>query len=344
MYQHLLVPIDGSRLSNATVEQAVAYARSTRAQLTFLYAQPDYAATDEGALMHASAPAVFVEAATGNARVLLAKAEAAAKAAGVVARSVAVISDRPHEATLDAASAHGCDLIFMASHGRRGLKGVLLGSVTQRVLQQTTLPVLVASVEHNKPASDEQRAMAIIKDEHRSLAAVVHGLQRMVGEDSQSADPALLRAMLFYIENFSERLHHPKEESHLFARLRERTSECDAVIAALTAEHRAGAALFERLRAVAAAHSNSDSGSRGALRAAVAEFTEAQWRHMAAEEQLILPAASRHLLPSDWTAIAAAFDDNADPRFGSYASEPFEHLATKLLNLAASRSPATPER
>lgn len=341
MYQHLLVPIDGSRLSNATVEQAVAYAQATRAHLTFLYAQPDYVATDEGAIMHASAPTVFAEAATGNARVLLAKAEAAARGAGVTARSVAVVSDRPHEAILEAAGAHGCDLIFMASRGRRGLKGVLLGSVTQRVLQQATLPVLVASVEHNKPPSDEQRAIATIKDEHRSLAAVVQALQRLVSDDSPSADPTLLRAMIFYIETFSERLHHPKEESQLFARLRERTSECDAVIDALTLEHRAGTALFERLRAAVAAHSSTDAGTRGALLVAVTEYTEAQWRHMAAEEQLILPAASRHLLSSDWTAIAAAFDDNADPRFGMYANEPFEHLATKLLNLAASHPSST---
>ena len=67
----------------------------------------------------------------------------AARDAGVAYDSLVVTSDRPHEAILDAAEARGCDLIFMASHGRRGISGFLLGSETNKVLTHSKVPVLV---------------------------------------------------------------------------------------------------------------------------------------------------------------------------------------------------------
>ena len=345
MYQHLLVPIDGSPLSHATVEQAVALARSTGARLTFLHARADFGASSDGALLHATAPAAFVEGAAGNSSALLAKAGAAARAAGVASSAQAVISDRPHDAILDAALVLGCDLIFMASHGRRGLKGVLLGSVTQKVLQRATLPVLVAAVESNLPHSDAQRALTTIKDEHRSLAAVIHGLQHVLAEartTNTRPDFALLRAMLFYIENFPERLHHPKEEAFLFRLLRQRTPECDAVIADLAQQHAAGAALFSALRRALTAFEADVTDGDARFSEAVERFAQAQWQHMAAEEKLVLPAASRHLTPGDWREIATAFLDNGDPRFGGLADEAFVHLFTRLLNLASGAMQSVP--
>jgi hemerythrin-like domain-containing protein len=272
-------------------------------------------------------PQVFADAAAGNARALLARAEAAARAAGVSATSMRVTSDRPHDAILEAARHAGCDLIFMASHGRRGLKGALLGSVTRKVLEGATLPVLVAAVESNLAArSDEQRALAVLRDEHRSLAAVLHALLAQVDDTERRPDPALLRAMLFYIEQFPERLHHPKEELHLFARLRQRTSECDALLAALQQQHEAGARQFGELHGLLA------SGDADAFMRAAHAFAEVQWQHMRDEETAVMPAASHHLQPEDWRAIADAFEANADPRFG--ASESFAALEARLLELA----------
>lgn len=343
MYRHLLVPIDGSPLASATVEQAVAYARTTGARITFFHARLDYAATGDGALLHAMAPATFAENAAGNARALLAKAEAAAQGADVDATSVAVTSDRPHEAILTAATGLGCDLIFMASRGRRGLARVLQGSVTQKVLQEATLPVLVAAVESNLPPNDEQRALAIIRDEHRSLAAVIHGLQHVLRESAKSAatpDFNLLHSMLFYIESFPERLHHPKETTHLFARLRARTDECDTLIDELERQHVEGAADFVVLRDTLDAwkKGKADAAERFAL--AVQRFAESQWQHMGAEETLVLPAASRHLTPADWAEIARAFGENGDPRFDADTDASFERLFTRLMNLTAGTIPA----
>lgn len=327
MYMHLLVPLDATPLATVTVEQALAFARVSGARITFLHARADLAASGDGALLHAMSPQAFADAASGNARVLLAKAEAAARAAGVNAASLLVTSDRPHEAILEAARNAGCDLVFMASHGRRGLKGAMLGSVTRRVLERATLPVLVAAIESNLAAlTDEQRALAVIREEHRSLAAVLHALLGILDDTARAPDPALLRAMLFYVEQFPERLHHPKEDLHLFTRLRQRTGECDALLAELEGQHATGAIRFGELRALL------EGGDMTAFAPAVRQFAQEQWAHMSAEETLVLPAASRHLSPADWHAVAEAFEANADPRFGT--GESFEGLASRLLELA----------
>jgi nucleotide-binding universal stress UspA family protein/hemerythrin-like domain-containing protein len=332
MYMNLLVPIDGTPLASATVEQAVNYARVSGARLTFLHTRPDAASRGDGALLHAMSPEIFADAAAGNARALLARAEASARAAAVTAASMLVTSDRPHEAILQAARDAGCDLIFMASHGRRGLKGALLGSVTRKVLESATLPVLVAAVEANLAArSDEQRALALLREEHRSLAAVLHALLGQLDDAGAGRDPALLRAMLFYIEQFPERLHHPKEELHLFARLRQRTNECDALLGELEGQHEAGVSRFLELRQLL------ESGDSEDFARAARAFAQEQWKHMSAEETLVLPAASRHLQADDWRAIAEAFDANGDPRFDS--GESFDALAARLLELASRTDP-----
>ncbi len=326
MYMHLLVPLDGTPLASATVEQAVNYARVSGARLTFLHVRPDAAAHGDGALLHAMAPDVFAAAAAGNARMLLGRAEAGARAAAVAASSIVLTSDRPHEAILQAARDAGCDLVFMASHGRRGLKGALLGSVTRKVLEHATLPVLIAAVESNlAERSDEQRALAILREEHRSLAAVLHALLGQVEVDGAAFDPTLIRAMLFYVEQFPERLHHPKEELHLFARLRQRTTECSALLGELEKQHQAGAARFAELRQLL------EAGDNVAFAGAAQRFAQEQWKHMSAEETLVLPAASHYLQPDDWRAIVEAFETNADPSFGN--EESFDALAARLLEL-----------
>lgn len=329
MYKHLLVPLDGTPLAASTVDQAVAYAAATGARLTFLHARADAAASGEGALLHTLAPTEFDAATAGNAHAIVGKAEAAARAAGVPCASRVVTSDHPHEAILAAAEQAGCDLIFMASHRRRGLQGALIGSVTRKLLQLATLPVLVANADSGMvTATDEQRAIAILRDEHRSLAAVLHALLVLLDDAGRTPDPSLLGAMLFYIEQFPERLHHPKEDTWLFRKLRERTTECNAVLDTLEAQHRAGAQRFAALRSALAA------GDHAAFAQGVREFAALEWQHMGAEERLLLPAASRHLHPQDWRDMAQAFEANGDPRFGT--GESFDTLASRLLAMARS--------
>lgn len=337
MYQHLLVPIDGSPLSQSTVEHAVSLASRLEAEVTFFHARADFGASSDGAVLHAAEPGSFVQASIGNARALLAKAEAAARAAHVRCRSQAVISDHPHEAILNATERQGCDAIVMASHGRRGLKGVLVGSVTQKVLQGAKVPVVVAMVESNLPRSHAQKALAIIKDEHRSLAAVIHGLQHVIAQARAGGvepDFALLRAMLFYIEQFPERLHHPKEESFLFRLLRERTREYDGVLADLERQHHEGSASFARLRQALDVFEAAQGDAADGFASALEPFAQTQWQHMGFEERVILPAACAHLSDADWREIAQAFTENRDPRFGQQADEAFNELFTRILNMA----------
>ena len=112
-------------------------------------------------------------------------------------------------------------------------------------------------------------------------------------------------------------------------------SEIFALLAKLRTQHADGERLFAALRAGLASFQNGKI-SASVFSAQVEEFAQGQWDHMWAEENLVLPAASVHLHPEDWKAIAAAFHENADPRFGDHADEPFSALCTRLLNLALS--------
>ena len=145
MFKHILVPTDGSQLSSDTVKRAIAFAKETRAKVTFFFAKPDYpvAFYGEGALIDPTTPDKFAELAEQQAREILSAHEAAANAEGVVCASMSSVSDTPYEAIIAAAEQAGADLIFMASHGRRGISGLLLGSETQKVLTHSKIPVLV---------------------------------------------------------------------------------------------------------------------------------------------------------------------------------------------------------
>jgi nucleotide-binding universal stress UspA family protein len=127
------------------VKRAIEFARETSARITFFFAKPDYpvAFYGEGALIDPTTPDKFAEMAEQQAREILTAHEASAKAAGVSCASVTSISDIPYEAIIAAAEKVGADLIFMASHGRRGISGLLLGSETQKVLTHSKIPVLV---------------------------------------------------------------------------------------------------------------------------------------------------------------------------------------------------------
>ncbi len=145
MFKHILVPTDGSKLSAETVQRAVIFAKEIGAKITFFFAKPDYpvAFYGEGALIDPTTPDKFAEMAAQQAKEILGKHEASAKAEGVDCAITSSVSDIPYEAIIAAAEESGADLIFMASHGRRGLSGLLLGSETQKVLTHSKIPVLV---------------------------------------------------------------------------------------------------------------------------------------------------------------------------------------------------------
>jgi nucleotide-binding universal stress UspA family protein len=149
MYRHYLVPVDGTQLSVDTAAQAVFLASETKSKITFLYATPDFKATSDGALLFNLNPEKFTKGMQGRTDAILAKVAALAKAKGVDYDTASLVTDHPYVAIIQTAKEKGCDLIFMASHGERGISGLLRGSQTEKVLHHSPIAVLVASVEGN---------------------------------------------------------------------------------------------------------------------------------------------------------------------------------------------------
>lgn len=337
MYRHLLVAIDATSLTSHVVDEAVALAASSGAQVTFFHACRDFASTGDGAMLKAFEPQAFAEAAAGTARAILGRAEASARAQGLKPRSIVATSDHPHLAIADAIAATGCDVVVVGARSTGGLSAVLHPSVSVRLIQRVTVPVLVvpgAAVARRGP---EHQAIGVIKDEHRSLAAVIHGLQQVLAqalEGGRSPDVGLLNAMLYYIEHFPERLHHPKEEAFVFRKLRDRSSNYEVVLQGLEAQHADGARKLAELATGVAALERGEAEAVERLAEAVQAFAKAQWEHMAAEEEVILPAALQVLQAADWQEVAHAFSSNGDPRFDEDTGAAYERLFVKLLNLA----------
>jgi nucleotide-binding universal stress UspA family protein/hemerythrin-like domain-containing protein len=335
MYRHLLVPVDDSPLGVRTVGRAVEFAKSIGARITFMHACSGYGASSLAPLERVFAPADLDDGVAAEARGIIAKAQVAAQSAGVPCEGVVVGSDRPYEAILDTARNRGCDLIFMASHGRRGMRALVLGSQTQKVLQNTTIPVLVSSVAGNAPEPAISGPLAIIIDEHRSIAAVIRGMERVVVAVREGAEPPfpLLRAMLHYIEAFPEALHHPKENTYLFERLRARTREFDDTLAELERQHAEGHAVVARLAQALAAYEADPAGGLPDFSAAVDQFAATQWAHVNLENSVILPAARQHLTEDDWRVIGDAFAANGDPRFAADSDDEYRRLFARILEL-----------
>ena len=143
MFKHILIPTDGSDLSRKAVLYGVQLAKSGGAKVTaFTVIEPyNYSAMDPGLV--AISDEDYEAQGQRIADRALEQVKMAAEAAGVSCETIRERNDQPYRAIIDAAHALGCDLIVMASHGRRGLSALLLGSETAKVLTHSTIPVLV---------------------------------------------------------------------------------------------------------------------------------------------------------------------------------------------------------
>lgn len=145
MYANILVPVDGSRLSDKAVKEAAMLAKAGNGKLLLFhvvapYQMPVYA---EGMTIPSIPKERFAKISARKAGRVLAGAEKKAQAAKVPVSRAWAISGSPHDAIVDIVRRRRCDLIVMASHGRRGLPRLLLGSETQAVLSRVSVPVLV---------------------------------------------------------------------------------------------------------------------------------------------------------------------------------------------------------
>lgn len=143
MYTHILIPTEGSPLSVAAVKQGIALARSLNAKVTGLTVSAPFHTFALDPMMVSDTPETYKADCDARAEKLLGFVKSAAKAAGVRCAVEHVMTDHPYEAIIDTARNKGCDLIVMASHGRKGMSAVLLGSETVKVLTHSKTPVLV---------------------------------------------------------------------------------------------------------------------------------------------------------------------------------------------------------
>ena len=179
-------------------------------------------------------------------------------------------------------------------------------------------------------------AITILKSEHRSISAVLQGLKELarVAQDAKVRPRfQALRSMVRYIDEYPEKLHHPKEDEYLFKRVAERSPLARLIVEELQAEHQEGARLIRELERALLFFEEDWPGGAREFQAAVDKYAEFHWKHMRKEEQQLLPLAQRHLTPEDWKEIDAAFAANEDPIAGLQERD-FDKLFSRIANLA----------
>jgi hemerythrin-like domain-containing protein len=180
------------------------------------------------------------------------------------------------------------------------------------------------------------KAIQKIRDEHRSISAVLHGLKQLAREAQNARvkpDFAVFRAMIHYVDEFPEQLHHPKEDAFLFPPLAARVPEAQALVDSLRGEHKQGAQLVRELERALLLFEDGWPDGGVQFRSAVDAYADFHWQHMRKEEQQILPLAERYLTARDWEAIDRAFDANRDPIAGIKERD-FQALFSRIVNLA----------
>lgn len=180
-------------------------------------------------------------------------------------------------------------------------------------------------------------ALGTIRAEHRALAAVIDSLKALVAEirdGRMTADFGLFWSMIYYIDAFPDQLHHPKENDWLFARLRLRTHEADALITELVRQHEQEEAALGSLRRCLGNFEAGVPGSLEELEQTIRTYAEFTWKHLRAEEHELMPIAEAHLTPADWDDIAAAFAENGDPLVGKHEGGRFIALFRQIVEQA----------
>ena len=179
----------------------------------------------------------------------------------------------------------------------------------------------------------------IIQDEHHALSAVLRSIDLLLSECRRLGAPldfTTLRAMLFYIDEFPEKVHHSKESRLLFPMLRARSTELAAILDRLDHDHAGSESavrdLEHQLLGLEMMADAVDAPSRrarfeDAMHAYIASYME----HIGTEERLILPHAERVLTPADWATLDAAFMQNRDPLTRREPDDAYRPLFMRIL-------------
>jgi len=175
----------------------------------------------------------------------------------------------------------------------------------------------------------------MLRDEHRSISAVVQGLltlARAAQDPALKPEFAVFRAMIHYIDAFPERLHHPKEDAYLFARLALRSPEARPLVEQLRAEHVRGAQMVRELESALIAFEVNGAAEAPKFLAAAEAYAQFHWDHMRKEEKQLLPLCERAFSVPDWEAVDKEFAGNTDPI--ADVRQDFKRLYERIVSLA----------
>jgi hemerythrin-like domain-containing protein len=177
-------------------------------------------------------------------------------------------------------------------------------------------------------------AIQIIRDEHRALAAVLRSVVMLV-EDGPRDEPGrffdVLRAMLFYIDEFPERLHHPKESNLLFPKVARAEPPLLDVIRKLEADHMDGEGRVRELQHLLLAWELVGESRRAAFVDGAAAYVKFYLEHMRIEETQVLPAAERSLTEQEWAELEQAFRADPDPLATGRYDSSYDRLFTRIV-------------
>ena len=186
----------------------------------------------------------------------------------------------------------------------------------------------------------QPRSLQIIRDEHASLAAMLQSMRMLVDKgpgDGRKPFFDVLRAMLFYIDEYPERLHHPKESNLLFPKVVKASPKVLGAIDRLERDHMYSEKAARDLQHLLMSWELLGAARRAAFDEAFKKYVDFYLDHMRLEEEVILPEAEASLSAQDWAEVDAAFEQNADPLTGKY---PPTTEYEKLFSLIVQRAPA----
>ena len=189
-------------------------------------------------------------------------------------------------------------------------------------------------------------ALMIIRWEHHSIESVLHAMIYFVDQmwaGKVAPENKVFSAMLQYIDLFAEHLHHPKEDRHLFRRLRLRTHQADELLDAMEADHRC---CTKRIRTLKLSFLRYEAGGMAyfyAFATSIRDYANFYRAHMRSEEEILFPMAERFLTDRDWQAIDTAFARHADYRFSPQVEHDLDRLFDHILNIVPASIGAVPD-
>jgi hemerythrin-like domain-containing protein len=184
-------------------------------------------------------------------------------------------------------------------------------------------------------AAPASTALEVIRDEHQALAAMLRTMSMMLAQarrEGARPDFDVLRAMLFYVDEYPERLHHRKESELLFPKVRARCPELAGVLDRLDSDHELGESEIRELEHAMLGFELLGEPRRAVFETALDRYIEAYLKHMAVEEHQVMPAARANLTAADWKELDAAFSANRDPLTGHTPDALYEPLFRTILS------------